>query len=218
MAALPLAAVVAVVALVRAAGWWAPLDGKPGENAAALAVMAAAWAATLAAVVARRPGLAARAGLAAPAGRRWWLVGIGVGLAIVAVRLPVVWLVLQWHGQVVGNLDTPAGGFVGWELAVVVGSAVVLAPVVEEVVFRGALTGVLTRRWSPLVAAVASTVLFAVAHLIAAAVVQSLVFGAAASWLTARYRSVWPAVVAHVTLNGVTIATVTWAARAGVGG
>ena len=218
MGVAPLAVVIATIRLVRASGWWAPLAGTAAEELAALSVSGVVWAATLAAVVARRRGLAGRLGLGRPARRRWWLAGVGVGLAIAIVRVPVMELLVRLGVPVVGNFDPPTAALVGWGLAGTVAGTVVVLPVVEEVVFRGALTGVLARRWSPLLAAAVSTVLFAAGHVTPAGVAHAFVLGAAAAWLTARYRSLWPAVAAHVTVNGVSVALAAAAVRAGVWG
>lgn len=63
-------------------------------------------------------------------------------------------------GRIFGGLRA------SWPWAVVVFLVVALvAPLCEEVIFRGLLWGALERRWGPLVAIVVSTVVFALAHL-----------------------------------------------------
>jgi hypothetical protein len=83
-----------------------------------------------------------------------------------------------------------------------------VAPVCEEIAFRGYLQSALSTRLRPLAAIAASTLLFAAMHLdpvrFPALVAQGAVFG----FLTWRAGSVWPAVAAHAANNGLVSALV----------
>jgi hypothetical protein len=93
--------------------------------------------------------------------------------------------------------------------------ASVLAPICEEVTFRGYVLSALRTRFSPPRAIVIGAVLFASMHLdpvrFPALVMLGILFG----WLTWRSGSVWTAVVAHATNNaiGSAIASVTALSR-----
>jgi len=80
--------------------------------------------------------------------------------------------------------------------------AATLAPLCEEVAFRGWLLTALRTRHGTRVALATSAILFALMHLdpvrFAALVVLGLLYG----WLAWRAGSVWPAVVAHAANNG----------------
>ncbi|MBA4371002.1 MAG: hypothetical protein C0418_05430 [Coriobacteriaceae bacterium] len=83
---------------------------------------------------------------------------------------------------------------------------VLVAPVVEEAVFRGAVLGALGRylpRWG---AIVASALLFAVLHLDAWMFVPTFVLGLALGWLGTRRATLWPAVVMHALYNATAVA------------
>jgi len=79
--------------------------------------------------------------------------------------------------------------------------AALVAPVCEEIAFRGYLQTALSTRLRPVAAVAASTLLFSAMHLdpvrFPALVVQGAVFG----WLAARAGSVWPAIAAHAANN-----------------
>ena len=85
-----------------------------------------------------------------------------------------------------------------------------LAPLVEELVFRGLLYGWLAGRWGGgrwggAVAVVGSSVAFAAAHVELAHVVLVLPLGLVFGWLRWRSGSLWPSLVAHMFNNGLAV-------------
>jgi len=82
----------------------------------------------------------------------------------------------------------------------------VLAPLVEEMVFRGLLYGWIAGRWGTLAAWIVSSVLFAAAHVELAHVVLVFPLGLWFGWLRRRTDSLWPSLVAHMINNGLAIA------------
>ncbi|MSP77874.1 MAG: CPBP family intramembrane metalloprotease [Rhodospirillaceae bacterium] len=77
----------------------------------------------------------------------------------------------------------------------------VLAPLVEELVFRGLLYGWLESRWNSRVAFVVSSLVFAVAHYELAHIVLVLPLGLLFGYLRRRTNSLLPSLVAHVANN-----------------
>jgi len=78
---------------------------------------------------------------------------------------------------------------------------VLVAPVMEELLFRGViLTGFLTR-YRPGTAIFASAVLFAIAHLNPYQFAAGLVAGLFLGWLMIRTRSLWPCILMHALFN-----------------
>jgi membrane protease YdiL (CAAX protease family) len=86
--------------------------------------------------------------------------------------------------------------------------AALLAPVCEEVAFRGYLQSALSTRLRPAGAVAASTLLFAAIHLDPVRFPGLVVLGAAFGWLTVRAGSIWPAVAAHAANNALVSAFV----------
>jgi membrane protease YdiL (CAAX protease family) len=82
----------------------------------------------------------------------------------------------------------------------------VLAPLVEELIFRGLLYGWLASRWGTIVAWIVSSLAFAAAHVELAHVLLVLPLGLWFGWLRRRTDSLWPSLVAHMFNNGLAVA------------
>jgi len=80
-----------------------------------------------------------------------------------------------------------------------------LAPVVEELVFRGLLYGWVAGRSGPLPAFLVSSLVFAAAHAEPAHIVLVLPLGFWFGWLRWRTNSLLPSLVAHVINNGLAV-------------
>jgi membrane protease YdiL (CAAX protease family) len=88
------------------------------------------------------------------------------------------------------------------QLAIALLLLAVLAPIVEEVVFRGLLYGVIAGWWGTLAAWLVSTLLFAAAHIEPAHVVMVLPLGLLFGWLRRRTDSLLPSLFSHIVNNG----------------
>jgi membrane protease YdiL (CAAX protease family) len=82
----------------------------------------------------------------------------------------------------------------------------VLAPLTEELVFRGLLYGWLAGLWGTTAAWLLSSLCFAAAHVELAHVLLVLPLGLWLGWLRRRTDSLWPSLVAHMLNNGVAVA------------
>jgi membrane protease YdiL (CAAX protease family) len=154
-------------------------------------------------------------------------------LAVLAVVAPMGWTALPalgfrpvgWRPVVLGVLVTevlsvavshlgiePEGmkevgkiarepGFVGSLLTIAI-----LAPLVEELIFRGLLYGWLAGRWGTIVAWIVSSLAFAAAHFEPAHIILVLPLGLWFGWLRRRTDSLWPSLVSHMINNGIAIA------------
>lgn len=91
------------------------------------------------------------------------------------------------------NLDLMAG-FV---------SLVILTPIVEEVIFRGILFNGLRRRYSFWIAAVASSLLFAIAHMQWNVAVDTFALGLILCYLVEKSGSIVPSIVLHALKNSI---------------
>ncbi|MGH3582756.1 MAG: lysostaphin resistance A-like protein [Mycobacterium sp.] len=100
----------------------------------------------------------------------WRAVGLGLGFGFggLFVTIPAS---LLWVSIMGGGANSAAGLLFGqvranWAWAVIVFALIALiAPICEEIVYRGLLWGALDRRWGRWVAFGVSTVVFSVAHL-----------------------------------------------------
>jgi membrane protease YdiL (CAAX protease family) len=80
-----------------------------------------------------------------------------------------------------------------------------LAPLVEELVFRGLLYGWLEGRWGRSVALVVSSLAFAGAHIEPAHMLLVLPLGVLFGWLRLRTGSVVPSIVSHMANNAMAV-------------
>ena len=156
-------------------------------------------------------GLIAVAAAVAPMGRAalpalgfrsvgWRPVVLGV-LVTEVLSVAVSQLGIEPEGMKEVSKIAREPGFVGSLLAMAV-----LAPLVEELVFRGLLYGWLAGRWGTIVAWIVSSLAFAAAHVEPAHAILVLPLGLWFGWLRRRTDSLWPSLVAHMINNGIAIA------------
>jgi membrane protease YdiL (CAAX protease family) len=135
-----------------------------------------------------------------------WFGPLAVGLGV-AVNPPLqaffLWVqkryplpVEQSLGDQMAELGMPSRVAMGVGL-------VLLSPLFEEILFRGALFGPVVRRHDRLVAVLASATLFAQAHSFWQMFLPVLAFGLVLAHLRERSGSLLPGVVAHMTFNAV---------------
>ena len=137
------------------------------------------------------------AGLALLVGAAAWFLG---GALFAAVRAVAPEALVQRY-----DLTRLFEGPVVEQAAFAVAAALV-APVCEEVAFRGYLVSAGLTRHRPAIAIGASALLFSLLHLDPIRAPALLLLGALYGWLSWRSGSIWPAVIAHATNNGIAAA------------
>lgn len=138
--------------------------------------------------------------------------GVRNGVLALLLVLPVVWL-----ASLIANLLAGTRGGIHpiiqelivspgvWLRVLALIATVVMAPAVEETLFRGLLfraLGTEMRFWP---AAVTSGLLFALVHAQVASLLPITLLGIAFAVLTWRTRSVWPSAAAHAAFNGLSM-------------
>lgn len=86
---------------------------------------------------------------------------------------------------------------------IMVVATVVMAPIVEEVVFRGLILSRLNRVMPGWLAVLLSAAAFGLCHGQAVWMAYAFVLGALFGFLTLRARSIWPSLIAHFLFNGI---------------
>jgi CAAX protease family protein len=147
-------------------------------------------------LLARRPALPAIA-LAPVIGAAAFVVA-GAIMQLTSMLLPERWLEIF---DVAKLFERPP-----LERAALSIAAATLAPFCEEVAFRGWLLTALRTRHSTRAAVVLSGLLFAIMHLDPVRFSGVLALGVLYAWLTWRSGSIWPAILAHATNNGLGLA------------
>jgi membrane protease YdiL (CAAX protease family) len=102
-----------------------------------------------------------------------------------------------WWGR-----ETPPHGLGLAGLAV---TAVLVAPVIEEVLYRGILLRYFGSLLRPGFATTITAFLFAALHFQPVAIPSRFLFGVVAAWLVYVTRSLYPAVAFHMTLNAMSL-------------
>ena len=161
------------------------------------------------AYVARRKGHSLRAdfGLTVQL-RDWWAPFAGIGLFLVGtVMITPLVNIANAHQQVVDDLDTASGA----KLAVFAVVAALVAPICEELLFRGLLLRALRRRMSPTQAVIVQALAFALAHPMLSptlgdfAVVPALfLLGAVSGVVAVRKGDLSASIMMHIGFNLIT--------------
>ncbi|MGZ8563692.1 MAG: CPBP family intramembrane glutamic endopeptidase, partial [Candidatus Limnocylindria bacterium] len=85
-------------------------------------------------------------------------------------------------------------------------SIVILAPIAEEVFFRGVVFNALLRERGPRTAYLGSAALFAVIHLSIVALLPIFLLGLALAWVYHRTGNLLAPIVMHAVVNGISVA------------
>ncbi len=137
-----------------------------------------------------------------------WLRGIGLtllGLAVIlAINVGWSWVMerfgLEGQPDLVPVFGEGIGGFLSALLV-----AGVVAPVAEELFFRGFLYAGLRDRWGLTAGLVVSSVLFGVIHLTPGVIFPIILMGAVFAVLFELTDSVWPPILLHALVNGLAV-------------
>ena len=141
------------------------------------------------------PGRAVRMGLG------WGAVAwIGASLASAAIVIVLEGLGLEIQPQAAEQ----ALGLVEPWVAVL--AIVVLAPIAEELFFRGVVFNAFLRERGPRLAYLGSAALFAVIHLSIVALLPIFLLGLALAWVYDRTGSLLAPIVMHAVVNGLSVA------------
>ncbi len=192
-----------------------PLDPQrpfaaPGDWIAEIFVCILLAGATIHIVVAERGGRLRDLGF-----RGKLFGGIGIGLTALLVIQPFLWLVENLERLATKNqipvqqiLQVIAKTHSGWVLALAAVVAVVIAPMSEELLFRGFLQPALRRWTGRWLAIVLSAAFFAAAHMDLYAMPSLLVLGIALAYVYDRTRSLAAPVALHMAFNGLTLLSI----------
>ena len=131
---------------------------------------------------------------------RMLLKGAGLYFVLTAVGLSLLQLFVPAALEVEQDIGVSSGDPAA-VLAVTFMSVVVLAPLVEEILFRGFLFRGFEKTFGFGLAVIASSLLFGLLHGSLAAAVDTFALGAVCCLLVARSGSLWPAILLHALKN-----------------
>lgn len=126
----------------------------------------------------------------------FWVIIATIGYLLADWHLEGLLPFADWESDTLETLARLVNNPIGFITASFV------APVVEEVVFRGAiLRALLQKKWNPWIAIVISAAIFGIIHLNLTQGVSAFVVGIFMGWLFYRTRSIWPCVIVHMMNN-----------------
>jgi membrane protease YdiL (CAAX protease family) len=130
-------------------------------------------------------------------------MGIGCGLLIVGYGIIIVHnVILMLLGidtqgreifDILSALDSPIWLFI---------AAVIVAPIVEEIFFRGFLFQGFRKRYGWVPALLLSSAIFAAAHLDLASLIPTFILGLILTYMYHHSNSLWPGIILHFLING----------------
>ena len=139
---------------------------------------------------------------------RWIGLAVGVGAAAFAVRLVLARLMVVAMPDWMAFMGTPfalGDGHSPGMSAGFLGMTILVTPFAEEVFFRGFLFRWMSGNRPVWLAAIISSVMFGVAHILPPQAISAALMALLLCWLYWRTGSVWPAVAAHITNNALGI-------------
>ncbi|MHB9022862.1 MAG: CPBP family glutamic-type intramembrane protease [Armatimonadota bacterium] len=135
--------------------------------------------------------------------------GLGYGLLILIIAFPLIWILTLISGLIFGgNSETHPliPDLIGtrsiWLQLYLLLMVAVVAPLVEETLFRGILFRALNTHMTLWAAALLSGVLFALVHVQLVAILPITALGVLFALLAQRSRSLLPSAAAHAGYNG----------------
>jgi uncharacterized protein len=212
LAAIALLAVGYIAIIGVLVGVTAGLDEADERAAAALAVLtllSTLWIGLVVFLVAWRRGIPLAAlGLEVPA--RWRTVALTVlaSYGVVAAYTIALVIVQQVSGRDLDLLregnplpDYATSSRFTWTVVGV--AVVVVAPLAEELFFRGLLFGALRQFWGLWPALLVSGLAFSAVHLNLSVMVPYALIGIVFAWSYHRSGSLWTPIAAHAIVNGI---------------
>jgi membrane protease YdiL (CAAX protease family) len=135
----------------------------------------------------------------------WFFAGIGLQIAAL---LPIGLLNSLYGHTAKQDVVKTADAALGWQIPVIALAIVILAPVTEELLFRGALLRSLLRKTSPDAAVFVSAVVFGLVHVVGDPTVGSLValpaiilLGVVAGYQAAKTGNLSRSILLHMGFN-----------------
>lgn len=203
----------AIVVSALTGGVASSITGDADGVATMVAGQVGFWAVLVAIVLHEAPArdrpVAERLGL-----RFRWVdapVGLVVGVATQLLVIPALYLPFRSlidDDDLSGPARDLLGGAGGLGLAIIGVSVVVVAPVVEELFFRGLLLGGMQRRWGTVAAVVASSVVFGATHFQPLLLPALATAGAVFAVATVRTGRLGTAIAMHMAFNATTFVAV----------
>ncbi len=135
-------------------------------------------------------------------------LAIGCGLIFGAYILIFIHNLLLLAFDIAPQGELLAELFEQENIGILIFTGVILAPVIEEIFFRGFVYSGLLKEYNWKVAALISSFLFALAHMQLVALIPTFLMGLVLTYLYHRSKSIWPGIILHLLVNSFAFSTV----------
>lgn len=135
------------------------------------------------------------------------VLGLALATRLITTAYGAIVRALGWlpPSRTEGDLTALFGsGSIGLALSVLL--VVVVAPLAEELAFRGVIMPVVGQNWGKWPAVLVSAAVFSAYHFTPWLLFPTFMLGSALGWLAWERRSLWPAIALHALYNGTAVA------------
>ncbi|HXF83995.1 MAG TPA: CPBP family intramembrane glutamic endopeptidase [Anaerolineales bacterium] len=136
----------------------------------------------------------------------WSTVGLGCGLMVGAylfiILHNVILILIGFHTQGEAIFEILASTESPFWLVI---AAVILAPPVEEIFFRGFLFQGFRQRYGLVPGILISSLIFGLAHMDPTSLIPTFLLGAVLAYIYHRSNSVWPGIILHFLVNAFSV-------------
>lgn len=121
-----------------------------------------------------------------------YAVNLVIGVLGMIGAFPESWFTIQEDAYSYTVTATPVMQFLG---------TVIMAPILEEILFRGLILGTLKKEMHPWIAITVSSVIFGVAHGTPIGIIYATALGFLMGWLAVKFNSIIPSMIFHLAYN-----------------
>lgn len=117
-------------------------------------------------------------------------------VSFIQAFLPETWLV---------QYDEAASILYGDGIAVQIVASVIMAPLIEEIIFRGLIYRRIKRVSNSVIAMILSALFFGVFHMNVVQGIYAFIIGLILAYVCERYKTIWAPIIMHAVANGVSV-------------
>jgi membrane protease YdiL (CAAX protease family) len=133
------------------------------------------------------------------------LLGVAAQLAATVLYIPILWFTSYDSNDVSGPAKNLTDKATGGGVLLLILIVVILAPICEEIFWRGLVLRSVERRWGTTWAIIGSSLVFGAAHIEPLQFPALVLFGVVAALLTVRTGRLGPSICAHIAFNAFTV-------------
>lgn len=128
----------------------------------------------------------------------WTCVALGVfGQFAISTILVLIPFPDDWFKMLEQNSELMSSSSLGMQIF----SIAIIAPIAEEIIFRGCIQDALSEKLPKWVAIVSASLVFGLMHVNPIGIIYATVLGILMGWLYSQFKSILPSMIFHVAFN-----------------